>query len=487
MQAFVLFLLLALASAASNLYGLSLVSNGPAQFGLVELSTATGAVKAIGGSHPELFGSSDLATVANGALYYFGDTAKGATLVALNLSTGAKICDAAVHVAEVSYVGIGQSLDYDPTTDTLLLSGVSIPTTAGTHTIYRAPATGCGNFTKLGEYGMAQYMPMLHSAALDPQGQRLFVTLGTGQQSAGIGIIDLKQEGNMTVINQGEAPDEKDCLVSLHFNRKSHKVFGLWVPSSGKSLTIHSLDPATGDWDTPRPLSNVPPAWNTVGGNSAVVSAYDSVSDSLYFMAGTQDSQGNVKAWDLARVDLSSGAIEQHPAIAPNGLCTGPPTGAPGGECIEALTLAGALVPLAGHQSGLSLAIYNNTVLSGAPISQSVVPGLSFETPLAGTPMSAEMTGTLTVTPGAQYSFNCSFGVATWVALHVDDHLVCQYGANSDGKYTPGQGHAAGCGGGTGHTSCAGVDNPLRVMSRTELPVRLSLLYNPNLSGHHAP
>ena len=145
-------------------------------------------------------------------------------------------------------------------------------------------------------------------------------------------------------------------------------------------------------------------------------------------------------------------------------------------ECIEAIALPAAA------QGGLSLAVYNNTVLAGAPVT-ATIQELNFNLPLNGSAgLSAQVTGTMHATAGGYYRFNCSFGVSTWVSLHVDDHLVCQFGANVDGKLIPGQGSKAGCGGGSDHTSCAGVDNPLAVMTRTQLPVRLSVMYNPTVN-----
>ena len=170
--------------------------------------------------------------------------------------------------------------------------------------------------------------------------------------------------------------------------------------------------------------------------------------------------------------------------------------------------------------STLSLSVWNNTAMAGKSFRTSTLGSLSFSVPTAGLgPLSLEVTGTMTAQPNATYGFNCSFGGAHFGALYVDDHLVCQWGANVDSVFTPGQGSGAillnlgliflavlpifcsrcsflpefihvahitrcvahGCGGGGGHTPCAGIDNPLPTMSRTQLPVRLQLLYNPAL------
>lgn len=137
-----------------------------------------------------------------------------------------------------------------------------------------------------------------------------------------------------------------------------------------------------------------------------------------------------------------------------------------------------------GGGSGLNLTVYNSSALAGALLSTKLVSGLSFQIPIpagGAVSLSAEVIGTLHTTPGSSYSFNCSFGGAQFASLHVDGHLVCQHGANADAVLTPGQGSKSGCGGGSDHGPCNGVDNPFPTMRRTELAVRLAVQYNPAL------
>lgn len=82
-------------------------------------------------------------------------------------------------------------------------------------------------------------------------------------------------------------------------------------------------------------------------------------------------------------------------------------------------------------------------------------------------PVSAELTGTLIATRGDTFAFSCVFTGAAVAFLHIDDHLVCQHGANS--------GHCDS----EGSTWCNGTDSPLPVRSRTSLPVRLSIVAAP--------
>jgi hypothetical protein len=272
----------------------------------------------------------DLLTVANDQLYYLGDTSAGATLVALNLTTGVEICTQHVDVATIKFVGIGQSLDHDPVTGSLVLSGIASNLSAGTHSIYRAPDVGCGPMKHVGHFGQAKFAPMLHSSALDAKGQRLFVTLATGESTSAIGIIDLAG-GTMAVAAEGVTPDLHDTIVGLHWDEGSGKLLG--VMPVGGSLQLHSFDPSgQGAWDPAKNLKGVPPTWDALGGNSATASAFNPRNGQLYFTAGSNDPKTGNYAWDLASVNVDLGTVVAHPPLAfdgPISQCT---------DCLMALT-----------------------------------------------------------------------------------------------------------------------------------------------------
>ena len=101
-------------AAKGQLYGLSLVKNPPTRAALNTVSAATGNVTVLPGKPAEvLFGTSDLvaAVPKYGLFYFLGDSSSGATLVALNLTTGAEVGHQPVQLAEVGYVGVGQTLE----------------------------------------------------------------------------------------------------------------------------------------------------------------------------------------------------------------------------------------------------------------------------------------------------------------------------------------------------------------------------------------
>ena len=141
----------------------------------------------------------------------------------------------------------------DAPRDRLLLSGIDA-TTKTQHVVYGAPADGCGPFTKVGAYGAAGYLPMLHASALDADGQRLFVTVMPTKGAAAIGIIDLTGAAEMTVVAEG-TPDPDDVLIGLHFDAKAKKLIGI---VAAQALEFHSLDVEAQAWETPKPLAGVP-------------------------------------------------------------------------------------------------------------------------------------------------------------------------------------------------------------------------------------
>lgn len=313
------------------LHGLALAHNSPAQFSLARVNTSTGKATTVGPAHKELFGMSDLVTTAHGQLYYLGDTGAGATLVALNLTTGAKICSAHVDVDEISYVGVGQSLDLDSKSDTLVLSGIHKDNAS--HVLYRAPAKGCGPFTRVGKFGLADYVPMLHASTLDADGQRLFVTLATGESSAAIGIIDLTA-GTMHAVAENIASDMRDSLLCLHWDKlsKPPRVIGV-IASQATGLLLHALDPSgNGTWLAPRALKKVPATWDELGGNGATMSAFDAAKRTLYFLAGHADEKTGANVLDLAQVDVDSAVVQAAPPLSSVGI-------AGCDDCLTAITL----------------------------------------------------------------------------------------------------------------------------------------------------
>ena len=77
----------------------------------------------------------------------------------------------------------------------------------------------------------------------------------------------------------------------------------------------------------------------------------------------------------------------------------------------------------------LTLDLYNNTALAGTPRSTT---SNEFAIQIADPHTSSELYGTVELKRGQQYTFHCEAdGAPRFAHLHVDDHLLCQTGANS--------------------------------------------------------
>eukprot|EP00939_MAST-03C_sp_MAST-3C-sp1_P002575 g2575.t1 len=313
-------------------YGLTLVTNGPATFGLVEIEAATGNESVVGPAHKELFGCSDLVAIAHGVLYYLGDTMDGATLVGINVTDGSKACSRVIPLEEIGFVGLGQTLDYDLRTDSLVLSGITQTAKNTTeHSVFRSPAsTNCGPFEHVGTYGDAEYAPMLHSSTLDAIGQRLFVFLAHDKTTQAVGIVDLTFKTNMTVIVEG-TPDLDDTLIGMHWDDKTGTLYGI-IADDEEGLVLHSLRVEDGAWNSPRQIEGVPSDWNAVYGNEATASTFEESERMLYFLAGVQDEQGNIVSQDLAGVHVDNAKLSYHATLSKVGL---------GGSGLMALAMNG--------------------------------------------------------------------------------------------------------------------------------------------------
>ena len=86
---------------------------------------------------------------------------------------------------------------------------------------------------------------------------------------------------------------------------------------------------------------------------------------------------------------------------------------------------------------GLTLDLYANGALGGAPFSSAVIASLDNVSLPGGDhaePFSAEITGTVTLLRNESYTFSCQASEAiTMLLLHVGGHPVCQRGADGAG------------------------------------------------------
>ena len=108
----------------------------------------------------------DLTAVANGRLFMLaGDPDSANTMyMALDLGTGAEVCASSLaHMEEIDFVGGGQSLDYDASTDTMVISGIDPDDL--THHIWRHEKFHGVQLGHDAKFIPAQYLQYLDSPA----------------------------------------------------------------------------------------------------------------------------------------------------------------------------------------------------------------------------------------------------------------------------------------------------------------------------------
>jgi hypothetical protein len=287
-----------------SLVGLTpLHSTPPGDTGFATISVASGNLTLLG---PPLAG----VKVSMGGLravdkrrgvYYFLGAGHSTVLVGVDIATGVEVCRSQVPIKEPSFVGLGQSLDYDTARDRLILSGLVGPNSTGAynHQVLTASLggtvrswAGCGQLVKAGTFGIAVDMPMIHSSAYDEATQTLYVTVNTNKTAFALAVIDVASQTLKRVFVEGHS--FRTELWGMSWNADTGKIIGLMQnfgltgeSRNGHGVNLMSLDPTTMTWEV-RPLQNLGrPNWD-VNGNNGMVAAFDPANGFYYalFSAG---------------------------------------------------------------------------------------------------------------------------------------------------------------------------------------------------------
>jgi len=299
-------------TSAQQLFGLELVHNSPARPGLMSIDRTSAKVSIIGDPNgiPILPATGDLIALDSkrNLLYYLGDTEQGTTLAAVSTINGTLICSTVLPVQEIGFVGFGQSVNFDASTDELIISGVVVNSTtnATAHLLMKASANDCGPFSIIGRFGDADYVPMEHASAYDLVGRRLFIGLATGSSSFAVGIIDV-DKGVMEKVDVEDSSSGK-FLVGMKWHAKSSTLIGLENFPDYDHLNLVQLSPKSGKWSLKQLSTDFP----VVMGNSGSVSALDASSDVLFVLLAANTTTQDIR---LGQVNVLDATISQTPSI----------------------------------------------------------------------------------------------------------------------------------------------------------------------------
>ena len=265
------------ASAPSGLYGLTMTHNSPVEVHFFNMDLMSGNVTLIGDPIMPETATGDLRAIdkKRSTYYFLGATHGGTTLVGIDMASGSVACSSVVPLPEMGFVGIGQTLEMDHKRDRLVLAGIVVNSTGGhAHQILTASLSGgttarpdhgsapaeCASFTKAGTFGIANYVPMLHSSAYDEDMQTLYVTVSPNKTAFALAVIDLYSKTLTSVDLEGDPP--VDELNGMSWDPDSACVIGLMQnlattgatnasasqDANGHGVNLMSLDPSTAKW-----------------------------------------------------------------------------------------------------------------------------------------------------------------------------------------------------------------------------------------------
>ena len=276
----------------------------------MSVDESTGAASQVGSApHPQAIaamGPLRAIDAKRGDLWFLGDTGLGATLAQLSLADGTVKNECQVPgIEEVEYVAIGQTLELDAATDSLVMSGA---TTKGTHHFLRMPlGSPCANFSVVGDVPFGVELPMIMGSAIDAASQRLFFTISNDAGSAhGVAVVDLAT-GNLTrvmpyltdvylggmVWADGAGADGKGALIGVQIG--------------GSGLVLLTLSPDSGSLSS-KPIDTGSFDFDQLLGNDGVVLAHDAKNGLLFVPLGkhTEDDVMYIAKVDIAQAKVTS-------------------------------------------------------------------------------------------------------------------------------------------------------------------------------------
>ena len=294
--------------AEGAIYSLVLASNGPATVALGRLNVSSGGVEIVGGHHTVLDGMGSLSCVDPGRriYYYLGDSSEGTTLLGIDLSTGVEVCKGPIPFKEIGYVGIGQTLDFDTVSKTLVMTGlVPKPGTNSSsylHGVIRtqgcSAAGGVTTLHHLGTFADADFVPLIHASSIDSAAQQLFLSIATSKTTGGTGVVDLK------TLKLSVAPYDSlaHSMVGMQYDKSQDELLSLTTNYSSGGLDLVSLASTQNGfrWKV-SPCSDKYDVWELYG-NSGTVSAIDVASGYMYALAGVRSGRRQESPTHLLRV-----------------------------------------------------------------------------------------------------------------------------------------------------------------------------------------
>jgi len=273
---------------------------------LVSVDPKTATLTKVGNVILNEIDAQQLSTIDEGnKLYYFiglNNTSNKPQLVALALETGKVVSSVDLPFDESAFIGVGQTIDFDPNSGVLYLSGVD-PVTKMHEVLQYDPKTD--KFTTLNEIGDIDVLGGLH--AFDPKNKILWLEYGIDV------TIDLFGLDVTTGKWKYENISNPMNMESMIYDIETGLMYGIGVIFQAQNHTrlLLTLDSASLQWKVVGQI----PGYYIIDAN---VSALDEKNRKLYAVLEVDQEDG---PFQLVTLDMKTATVEDHPTVDyPNGF-----------------------------------------------------------------------------------------------------------------------------------------------------------------------
>lgn len=279
---------------ASTLYGL----NDPSQ--LVTIDTITAQITKLGPIISEV-PAQQLTVIDNqNQLYYFiglNETASKSQLVSLALNDGHLLRSVDLPFMETVFVGVGQTLDINPTSGVLYISGISPQDQL--HVIFRYDPKS-GQFDKLNEIGDGNVLGAIH--AFDPNNNLLWLSYA-GQDDIELFALDVTT--GKWVFQHVPNPLN---MESMTFDKETGLMYGIGLTFQDQNHTrmLLTFNTKTLEWGV---VGNIPGYFII----DADLAAMDEKNRKLFVVMQVNDEKG---PFQLLTLDMNTATVEAHPDVS---------------------------------------------------------------------------------------------------------------------------------------------------------------------------
>jgi len=287
--------LLFISYVTGTLYGL----NNPTQLVTIDPKTAT--ITNVGTVILDEIDAQQLSVIdERNKLYYFiglNKTSNKPQLVSLALQDGHHISSVDLPFQESLFIGVGESIDVDPTSGVLYITGLDPQ--SDLHDILQYDPKS-GKFTKLNEIGDITVMAGIH--AFDPKNNLLWLSYGLPDDSIDLFAMDVST-GQWKYQNVSNSMN----MESMIYDSQTGLMYGIGLTFDEQNHTrlLLTFNTVSLQWKEVGPI----PGYFII---DADLGAIDEKNRKLFAVMQGNDENG---PFQLLTIDMNTATVEDHPDV----------------------------------------------------------------------------------------------------------------------------------------------------------------------------